>query len=300
MRDQSTKPLEIMESVVTSPSYPGGLTVVQMPSRLLHKSQINSLVQSNLRSLQRGNAVSIKRALFDRYRLPQLRECLLIVTGPPAIMSTINKPLHNSNSDPPADLEVKDFIRDLACITPRAGGCLSGGFVSPRFIIDLDFPTNTPYVNNHQYGIKDDTRPEVIIDMSSKTINLLNHNNIHGGKFSHTTCAAIIIPHSFSIYDANKNTNPLLYIDRNSPLTIRELARIQGFKDDFVFYGSINRQYKEVTTAYPPVITRTLGENISRALQTMNPTPRKRTLECGQGLVGSDTNKKARGEKDGE
>ncbi|KAF9885418.1 hypothetical protein FE257_012940 [Aspergillus nanangensis] len=47
---------------------------------------------------------------------------------------------------------------------------------------------------------------------------------------------------------------------RNDRLTVREIARIQGFDDNFVFSGSLNKQYKDVTQAVPVPIVRKMAD----------------------------------------
>jgi hypothetical protein len=49
---------------------------------------------------------------------------------------------------------------------------------------------------------------------------------------------------------------------------VRELARIQGFPDDFVFYGPEKLQYESVCRAVPPVIAKKVAQTIRRAIET--------------------------------
>jgi hypothetical protein len=49
---------------------------------------------------------------------------------------------------------------------------------------------------------------------------------------------------------------------------VRELARIQGFPDDFVFYGSEEMQYESVCRAVPPLIAKKVAHTIRRAIET--------------------------------
>lgn len=49
---------------------------------------------------------------------------------------------------------------------------------------------------------------------------------------------------------------------------MRELARIQGFPDDFVFYGPEELQYESVCRAVPPVIAMKVAQTIRRAIET--------------------------------
>ena len=68
------------------------------------------------------------------------------------------------------------------------------------------------------------------------------------------------------------------YIHYNSPraLTVREMARIQSFPDNFVFRSKITTggqmrkfevpQYTQVGNAVPPILGAALGSCISRLL----------------------------------
>lgn len=47
--------------------------------------------------------------------------------------------------------------------------------------------------------------------------------------------------------------------ERGDLLTVRELARLQGFPDDFVFYGSKERQYEQVLEAFPPPVAKAIA-----------------------------------------
>ena len=45
-------------------------------------------------------------------------------------------------------------------------------------------------------------------------------------------------------------------------LTVRECARLQGFDDDFIFYGSQGDQYKMIGNAVPPIFAKLLANHI--------------------------------------
>jgi len=45
-------------------------------------------------------------------------------------------------------------------------------------------------------------------------------------------------------------------------ITVREAARLQSFKDKFVFYGSKNSQYKQAGNAVPPLLSEALAKKI--------------------------------------
>lgn len=45
-------------------------------------------------------------------------------------------------------------------------------------------------------------------------------------------------------------------------LSVREVARLQSFPDDFIFYGSLSAQYKMIGNAVPPLMAKALAGNI--------------------------------------
>ncbi len=49
-------------------------------------------------------------------------------------------------------------------------------------------------------------------------------------------------------------------------ITVREAARLQSFKDSFVFYGSKNSMYKQVGNAVPPILATELAKKIKETL----------------------------------
>lgn len=50
------------------------------------------------------------------------------------------------------------------------------------------------------------------------------------------------------------------------PFTIREYARIQGFPDDWIFYGSMNNQYKQIGNAVPINLAKYVGLSVVKYL----------------------------------
>lgn len=49
--------------------------------------------------------------------------------------------------------------------------------------------------------------------------------------------------------------------------TVRESARIQSFRDDFVFFGSRTSQFKQVGNAVPPFLARSVAEILKKQLK---------------------------------
>lgn len=70
-------------------------------------------------------------------------------------------------------------------------------------------------------------------------------------------------------------------------LTVRMVARIQGFPDDWAFSGKKTAAYRQVGNAFPPPVARRVGESILRALQKKAVAPRKGQLNLfGAGDLG--------------
>lgn len=55
--------------------------------------------------------------------------------------------------------------------------------------------------------------------------------------------------------------------ERGDMLTVREVARIQGFPDTFIFFGAQKRQYQEVVTAFPPPVGRKVAELVKTMIR---------------------------------
>ena len=78
------------------------------------------------------------------------------------------------------------------------------------------------------------------------------------------------------IFDRNKPVNTITtlsganssYAHYSQPrnFTVREVARLQTFEDDFIFYGNVSSQYKQVGNAVPPRIARKIAHKIKELL----------------------------------
>lgn len=49
-------------------------------------------------------------------------------------------------------------------------------------------------------------------------------------------------------------------------LSVREAARIQGFRDDFVFYGPVQKQYEMIGNAVPPPLSSFIARNVKEVI----------------------------------
>lgn len=67
---------------------------------------------------------------------------------------------------------------------------------------------------------------------------------------------------------------------RHRYLTIREMARLQGFHDDFIFRGSRSRIISQIGNAVPCGLARAIGEALTPALRAFENNLTKRVSKC--------------------
>ncbi len=62
--------------------------------------------------------------------------------------------------------------------------------------------------------------------------------------------------------------NPRNYVhpSQNRPLSVREVARLQSFPDDFIFYGTLKEQYTLIGNAVPPLLAKAVANIIFKEL----------------------------------
>ena len=59
-------------------------------------------------------------------------------------------------------------------------------------------------------------------------------------------------------------------------ISIREAARLQSFKDDYIFKGTKDKQYQQVGNAVPPLMARAVAESM---LTAFNEAPEKYLID---------------------
>lgn len=57
-------------------------------------------------------------------------------------------------------------------------------------------------------------------------------------------------------------TDKLYHPSENRKLSVREVARLQSFDDNFIFYGTTASQYKQVGNAVPPQMAYSIGDSL--------------------------------------
>ncbi len=70
-------------------------------------------------------------------------------------------------------------------------------------------------------------------------------------------------------------------------LTQREAARLQSFPNDFVFFGPLSAQWRQIGNAVPPLLGKAIGQAIFKMLQAKKPVKKKKDLADTLGQVRS-------------
>jgi DNA (cytosine-5)-methyltransferase 1 len=88
-----------------------------------------------------------------------------------------------------------------------------------------------------------------------------NRNNRHSSAFKRLDENAC----SVTIDTGNAHSNYFHPLYNRIP-TVREAARIQSFKDDFIFEGSRTSQYRQVGNAVPPLLAKAVADELLKYL----------------------------------
>jgi DNA (cytosine-5)-methyltransferase 1 len=61
-------------------------------------------------------------------------------------------------------------------------------------------------------------------------------------------------------------STPEIHINKKRRLSVRECATIQSFPLDYIFYGSLSAQYRQVGNAVPPLLAKKVAEKIKESI----------------------------------
>lgn len=67
----------------------------------------------------------------------------------------------------------------------------------------------------------------------------------------------------------------IFHYSQNRALTVRELARLQSFEDNFIFEGNVISQQQQVGNAVPPKLAKAIAEKVKEMLKKTYATHHK-------------------------
>lgn len=231
----------------------------------------NGEVKNNFLSLfnQIGYETSYKILLASDYGVPQLRRRAYFIGNRIGIDSKKLFPIKTHGENLKSVVTIEDAIFDLPYINAGEG----------EFEMSYDKNTssqyqklmrgNNKYVYNH-ISSKHDQKIINIMKMIKEGEGMKDlpdrykTKSVHSGAYGRMlrTAPAYTITTRFDTPPVGRVTHPLL----NRSITAREAARLQSFKDNFIFYGSKTSIGKQIGNAVPPLLAKVIANNIKDKL----------------------------------
>lgn len=254
--EQFFEPFEILMACAESVLKPDYMVTLLSPA-VLHPMAASKFSSSILQLLELRLSIHIKLCRLPDFNLRQDRIILALITS----TSYTNLPweLSEADLDVSETVGIESIIGDLAIANPRSHEDDSTGFVC-TIPTGFNGLSRTPNANvyNHYTGW---TVPEKVLDKGNLLPFILGSNR----RMGHPSKPAPLSIHEF-LPSCHQNANPSsAALERM--LTVREIARLQGLDDDFVFYGSKDLQYLSVLNAVPPAVSKKIAETIMRSIR---------------------------------
>jgi len=177
----------------------------------------------------------------------------------------------------------------------------SGGQKIKKYVTVSNALANIPNVNRQRYLTPKSAFQKL---MSNGTKSIYNHEAMNhsghiikrmsfvppGGNWSdvpakyynvggnHSNNYRRLHPERPAITLKHATKSMIIHPEYNRCLTVREVARLQSFPDDFIFYGTKFQQHQQLANAVPPLLGFTIAAHIKANLRKKN-TLRKRPLK---------------------
>lgn len=239
LKESFLDPLDIMDSITKS-NFDPDFQVLQMPPGVFHPSVIDRFSSTIFQLLEKSETVCVNISSLQRFGCARQRYLVNTVASrfPGLAVVPIKLAAHRTEDD--ESTHITDLIKDLSFLNPRQTE--SSEEVRGQFICspsgELGGSNVSPsYVYNHNTNIR---RSELESLRISPSFNLSRLSPEYAGDSQRQSC-----------------------------LTVREIARIQHFKDDFVFYGSPLKQFEDVIAAQPPPVARAIANCIAKCIKSV-------------------------------
>lgn len=230
-------PLNLMDSITQS-NFDPDFRVLQMPPGVFHPNICEKFASTICQLLEKSETVRVNISSLQSFGCARQRYLVNTVTSRFPGLAVVPIELTAQRAEDDEYKLITNLIKDLSFNNTRNTGSvdgLEGHFVcSPSG--ELGSSNASPsYVYNHNTMVR-----------SSKL----------GGypRFP-----------SFNLrYLAPEDSSDP---EHEPYLTVREIARLQHFKDDFVFYGSTVTQFHDVVAAQPPPVARAIANCIKSVIE---------------------------------
>lgn len=233
----------------------------------------------------RGYKVTEMLLSAEKYGVPQTRRRLFVlgsrICDPNEIKDDImriasskTKSLMEEIGDLPS-IEQNDGLPITGCGEELTGDDLIWGPPKPRRILlghisrphnEFDMEIIRALDQGDTYKKVHDSYPEIIQRRKAAGYKVYKVSHFHdkfyrlkGNKPSRT-----IVSH------LAKDGNGYIHPTQNRSLTPREAARLQGFPDDYIFFGSRSSQFVQIGNAVPPPLAFIIATTIQQYLEKLN------------------------------
>jgi DNA (cytosine-5)-methyltransferase 1 len=174
----------------------------------------------------------------NNYNVPQKRERLIIVGVHQSIEKDFTYPEPKGSK----------VLRDVLVNVPQSVGAVYSD--AKRAVLDL-VPAGGCWID---------------LPVEIQRTYLGNMMNTSGGKRGIARRLSLDEPSLTLTTSPQQKQTERCHPTETRPLTVREYARIQTFPDDYVFKGSMMKQYKQIGNAVPVLLAFELGNHIKRFL----------------------------------
>jgi len=242
---------------------------------VLHKAASTGLAATIIALLSQKLSVHLKLCPLEEYGIAQDRHVLCLVASPlrapiPWTTGRLSRPT------------IGDVFDDLLLADRHISHHPGCGFTS---VIDKS-------LGAHQtHGTQLNTEVDIV------------YNHQTGDGIMETGASELVDLDARSIRAFYGTPPQFTHPRRHDHLTVREIARIQGVPDDFIFYHSLQAQLEDVWRAVPPILAEKVAKAIFRIIEqnrvvTIQSTDRQRIQVEGLVVDSRFSRKRARNEED--